>query len=157
MRLAKAYAGKSEEEIETALAGGKLVLYSTGRPPLADHAVTRSSPLAEFIFAAPAFVPADGGRTPAFTENPVIAKNVGAPCWARALAADGSTVADFSVGPGETEIKLGSISATPGFPVKVESVRIALPAETVEFAKTEFGHVFVTNYADPYRKLSVRG
>lgn len=157
MRLAEAYAGKSEEEIEAALAGGKLVLYSTGRPPLADHAVTRSSPLAEYVFASPAFVAANGGKAPAFAENPVVAKHVGTPGWARALAADGSTVADFSVGPGLGEIKLGSISATPDFPLIVESIKVSLPAETVEFGKTEFGHVFVTNSDNPYRKLSVRG
>jgi len=153
MRLAEAFATKTVEEIEAALAGGKLVLYSTGRPPLADHAVTRSSVLAELTFSSPAF--ADGA--PAFVENPVVAKHVGTPGWARASTADGATVADFSVGPGYGEIKLNDAAATPNFPLGVASIAITLPAENVEWAKSEFGHVYVTNSDNPYRKLSVRG
>ncbi|WP_363350388.1 hypothetical protein [Methylocystis echinoides] len=154
MRLAEAYASVAEEEIAAALSGGKLVLYSVGRPPSPDHPVTRSSVLAEYVFASPAF---DAAKAPAFAENPTPAKSVGTPGWARAFSADGAVVADFSVGAGATDIKLDSISATPGFPLKVVSVAIALPAETVTFEKTEFGHIFLTGLENPYRKLSVRG
>ncbi|MCC3245845.1 hypothetical protein LG047_10970 [Methylocystis sp. WRRC1] len=154
MRLAESYASASAEEIGKALAGGRLVLYSTGRPPTADHAVTRSAALAEYVFASPAF---DAAGAPQFGENPVAVKSVGTPGWARAFAADGAVVADFSVGPGATEIKLDGISATPGFPLKVESLKIALPAENVTWEKTAFGHVYVTSSEDRYRKLSVRG
>ncbi len=154
MRLAEAYASATEDEIEAALAGGKLILYSVGRPPSPDHKVTRSSVLAEYVFATPSF---DDAKAPAFVENPAVAKHVGTPGWARAFSADGAVVADFSAGAGTAEIKLDNISATPGFPLKIVTLKIGLPAESVSFDKTEFGHVFVTSSEDPYRKLSVRG
>lgn len=154
MRLAEAYASATAEEIEAALAGGKLILYSVGRPPTADHMVTRSAVLVEYAFASPAF---DDAKAPRFAENPVAPKSVGTPGWARAFSADGAVVADFSVGPGATEIKLNSVSATPGFPLGILSLKIALPAESVGWEKSGFGHVFVTGSENPYRKVSVRG
>jgi hypothetical protein len=154
MRLAEAFASASVEQIEAALSGGKLILYSVGRPPSPDHPVTRSSVLAEYVFANPAF---DDAKTPVFAENGVAAKHVGTPGWARAFSTEGAVVADFSVGAGATEIKCDSISATPGFPLKVLSLSIALPAETVSYEKTEYGHVYQTGLENPYRKLSVRG
>ncbi|WP_457798609.1 hypothetical protein [Methylocystis sp. S23] len=154
MRLAESFASATAEQIEAALSGGKLILYSVGRPPSPDHKITRSSPLAEYVFASPAF---DDAKAPVFAENPVLAQHVGTPGWARAFSADGAVVADFSVGAGATEIKCESISATPGFPLKVLSLAIALPAETVSYEKTEYGHVYQTGLENPYRKLSVRG
>jgi hypothetical protein len=159
MRLTENFASATLDDIKAALDGGKLVLYSVGRPPSADHAITRSSALASFNFATPAFGPddADGALKPLFVEAPVLATGIGTPGWARAFKADGSTVADFSVGPGAGEIKLIGSSATPGFPIDVAAIKTSLPAETVEWAKTEFGHVYVTNSDNAYRKLSVRG
>ncbi len=159
MRLTEALASATLDEIRAALDGGKLVLYSTGRPPSADHAVTRSTQLASFAFAAPAFAEgdADGALTPLFAEAPVLAARTGTPGFARAFKADGVVVADFSVGPGAGEVKLAEVSATEGFPIKVVTIKIALPAETVEWAKTEAGHVYVTNSDNPFRKLSVHG
>jgi hypothetical protein len=154
MRLAEAFASATIEEIEAALAGGRLAVYSVGRPPTADHKVTRSALLAEYAFASPAF---DDAKSPVFAENPVTVKLVGTPGWARAYSADGAAVADFSVGPGATEIKFDGISATPNFPLKLLSLKFALPAENVAWEKTEFGHVFVTGSQNPYRKVSVRG
>lgn len=154
MRLAESFAAATADEIEIALAGGKLALYAVGRPPTPDHPVTRATVLAEYVFARPAF---DGDKAPVFVENPVAVKSVGTPGWARAFSADGAVVADFSAGPGPTEIKLDGISATPGFPLKALSVKIALPAEDVAWEKTEYGHVFMTSSENPYRKLSVRG
>jgi hypothetical protein len=158
MRVSETYASATLDEIKAALDGGKLVLYAVGRPPSADHAITRSTALATFTFATPAFGPddADGALKPLF-EAPVLAETVGTAGWARASGADGSTVADFSVGPGAAEVKLSSNSATPGFPLEVIAIKTSLPAETVEWSKTEFGHVFVTNSDNAYRKLSVRG
>ncbi len=160
MRLAETLGSATVEDIKAALDGGKLVLYSTGRPPGADHAITRSEALATFVFASPAFGPdpegADGAVAPLFVESSVVATAIGTPGWARAYKADGSVVADFSVGPGATEIKLASVSATTGFPVAITAFKV-LPAETVEWTKTEYGHVYVTNSDNPYRKLSVRG
>jgi hypothetical protein len=153
MRLAEAYATATAEALAAALAGGKLVVYSVGRPPSPDHPVTRSSVLSEYVFASPAFV----GDAPSFVENPVVAQHVGTPGWARAFAADGSVIADFSAGPGPTDLKTDSISATPGFPLKVASLALTLPAENVSFEKTEFGHVYLTGLDNPYRRLSVRG
>lgn len=161
MRLAEAFLSAAAEEIKAALDGGKLVVYSTGRPPLPDHPVTRSTPLATFTFASPAFGPDPAGDegyvTPAFEENPVTAENVGTPSFARAFKADGTVVADFSVGPGNTEIKLNAVSAVAGSPIAVTSIRMPLPPEAIEWQKTEFGHVFVTSSTEPHRKLSVRG
>jgi hypothetical protein len=154
MRLAESFANATAEEIEAALAGGKLSVYSVGRPATADHKVTRSALLAEYVFASPAF---DDAKTPVFAENPVTVKLVGTPGWARAYSADGAVVADFSVGPGDTEIKLDGISATPNFPLKVLSLKIDLPAENVAWQTTEFGYVYVTGSENPYRKVSVRG
>ncbi len=154
MRLAEAYASASVEQIEAALAGGRLVVYSVGRPPSPDHKVTRSSVLVEYTFASPAF---DDAKNPAFAENPVVVQHVGTPGWARAFSAEGSVVADFSAGPGAAEIKFDNISATAGFPLKALSLQISLPAETVTYEKTEFGHVYLTGLENAHRKLSVRG
>lgn len=160
MRLAETYGSATLEDIKAALDGGKLVLYSTGRPPGADHTITRSEALASFTFASPAFGPdPEGGEgfvAPLFVELSVTATAIGTPGWARAYKADGSAVVDLSVGPGVTEIKLASVSATTGFPVAITSFKF-LPAETVEWTKTEYGHVYVTNLDDAHRKLSVRG
>lgn len=154
MRLAEAFAGAGPEEIEKALAGGKLALYSVGRPPSPDHAVTRSALLAEYVFASPAF---DDAGAPLFVENPVTAKSVGTPGWARAFSADGAVVADFSAGPGDTQIKLDGLAATPGFPLRILSLAHAGAAETVGWEKTDFGHIYVTGSDNPYRKVSLRG
>lgn len=154
MRLAEAYASATIEQIEAALAGGKLVVFSVGRPPSPDHKITRSAALAEYVFASPAV---DDAKTPIFAENPVTVALVGTPGWARAFSADGAVVADFSAGAGAAEIKFDSISATPGFPLKVLSLKISLPAETVTYEKTEYGHVYLTGLENAHRKLSVRG
>lgn len=159
MRLAEAFATASLDDIKAALAGGKLVVYSTGRPPLADHAVTRSAVLATFVFASPVFSAdaADGVVTPHFMENPVTAAAVGTPSFARLYKADGAVVADLSAGPGASEVKLSEVSASPGHPIALTKLRLPLPAEQVEWQKTEFGHVFVTSHQEPHRKLSLRG
>jgi hypothetical protein len=161
MRLAESFGSATLDEIKAALAGGKLVIYSTGRPPGPDHKVTRSEALATFVFASPAFGPDPAGDegvvAPLFVESSVIATGVGTPGWARAYTADGAAVADFSAGPGATEIKLASVSASTGFPVAITSLKIPFPVETVEWTKTEYGHVYVTNHDNPFRKVSVRG
>lgn len=153
MRLAEAFASATLDDIKAALDGGKLVLYSTGRPIGPDHAITRSEALATFTFASPAFG-ADGA--PSFVEGTVIATAIGTPGWARLSKADGAAVVDLSAGPGATEIKLASVSATKDFPIAVTSLAFG-PAEAVEWSKTEFGHVFQTNHDNPFRKVSVRG
>ena len=62
MRLAEAYADVDLSKVKEALSGGRLIVYSTGRPPSADHPITRSAELASFAFARPAFGPdADHG------------------------------------------------------------------------------------------------
>ena len=163
MRLAEGFASASLDELKAALDGGSLVIYSTGRPPLPDHDVTRSGVVATFTFASPAFgaEPSgeddDGAVAPAFAEDSVEAVNVGTPSFARALKADGTVVADFSVGPGKTEVKLSEVSATGGHPIAVTSMRMPLPAEEVSWEKTGFGHVYMTSGDDPRRKMSVRG
>ncbi|MBG0808648.1 hypothetical protein IY145_04590 [Methylosinus sp. H3A] len=158
MRLAEAFASATLDDIKAALDGGKLVLYSTGRPVGPDHKITRSEALATFTFQSPAFGPdaADGTPAALFAETSVIATAIGTPGWARLTKADGAPVVDLSVGPGNTEVKLGSVSATKDFPVTITSVKF-LASEAVEWSKTEFGHVYVTNHENPFRKVSVRG
>jgi hypothetical protein len=120
MNLASAFAGLSKDEIKALLDGGTLTIYSVARPISADIPVEFSSALAKLTFATPAFGGAEGDfETPAFAESPVIASHVGTPGFARATKADGAVVADFSVGPGAREIKLGEVSCSPGAPVKV--------------------------------------
>jgi len=123
MKVASAFEGKNPDELKSELAGGKLVFYSVARPVSADTPVERSEVLATFTFATPAFA---ASAAPQFESNPVQASAVGTPGFARAFKADGTTVADFSVGPGKAEIKLSEISTVADFPIEVKS--IALPA-----------------------------
>lgn len=120
MIVASEFANRSLEEIKELLAGGTLTIYSVARPLSADHAVDRSGKLAAFTFAAPAFnTPSeDGSEVPNFAAA-VTATDVGTPGFARAVTADGKVVADFSVGPGEREIKLAEVSCSAGAPVRV--------------------------------------
>src|SRR5208283_1244516 len=81
MRLAEAYAGVDLSKIKEALIGGRLIVYSTGCPHSADHAIAHGAELASFAFASPTFGPdaEDGTLAPLFSDNPVIAKAVGTP------------------------------------------------------------------------------
>ncbi|WP_374544603.1 hypothetical protein [Rhodoblastus sp.] len=124
MNLASEFANLSNDEIKALLDGGTLTIYSVARPLSADIPVEFSSALAKFTFATPAFGAANGDfETPAFVESPVAGAHVGTPGFARATKADGAVVADFSVGPGPREIKLGEVSVSPGAPVKVASFK----------------------------------
>src|SRR5690606_10302212 len=110
MRLAESFGSAALDELKAALAGGKVGICSIGRPPGPDHTVTRNDALVTFVFASPAVGPEPAGDegvvAPLFVESSVIATGVGTPGWARAYTADGAAVADFSAGPGATEIKL---------------------------------------------------
>ncbi|MDI4664509.1 hypothetical protein K9U40_09250 [Xanthobacter autotrophicus] len=121
MIVASEFATRSLEEIKELLAGGTLTVYSVARPVSADHAVDRSGKLAVFTFATPAFnTPSeDGTEVPNFAAPVVSATDVGTPGFARAVTADGKVVADFSVGPGDREVKLAEVSCSAGAPVKV--------------------------------------
>jgi hypothetical protein len=123
MNVATAFANLSTDEIKALLDGGALTIYSVARPISADIPVEFSAALAKFTFATPAFGAPDGElETPNFTEA-VIGTHVGTPGFARATKADGAVVADFSVGPGPREIKLGEVSVSPGAPVKVATFK----------------------------------
>jgi hypothetical protein len=124
MKVASTFANCGPDEIKALLDGGKLVIYSVARPPSADHPVERSGVLATFTFGSPAFN-GDGSKA-AFESNPVKATGVGTPGFARAFKSDGVTVADFTVGPGDCEIKLSEVSTTPDYPIAL--TRLALPA-----------------------------
>ena len=101
MKVTQAFANCGIEELKALLDGGTLTVYSVARPFEPDLPVDRSGVLAAFTFASPAFGPeSEGLESPAFVENPVAAKNVGTPGFARACKADGTVVADFSAGPG---------------------------------------------------------
>lgn len=122
MNVALEFAGRSEDELKSLLAGGTLTVYSVARPATADSAVDRSDVLATFQFATPAFGPAaDGSEAPKFAANPVSASSVGTPGFARASKADGTVIADFSAGPGLREIKFAEVSCSQGAPVKITS------------------------------------
>lgn len=122
MNTAAAFASKAPEDLKAELAGGKLVIYSVARPANADLPVERSGVLAVFTFASPAFA---GTGNAEFEQNPVKAVNVGTPGFARAFKADGSTaIADFSVGPGASEIKLSEVSTVADFPIAVRQFHV---------------------------------
>ncbi|MCI4677108.1 hypothetical protein K9U39_12660 [Rhodoblastus acidophilus] len=124
MNLASAFADLSTDDIKALLDGGTLTIYSVARPISADIPVEFSSALVSFTFATPAFGAADGEfETPAFVEASVAAAHVGTPGFARACKADGTVVADFSVGPGSREVKLGEVSVSPGAPVVVKAFK----------------------------------
>ncbi|MFO1107707.1 MAG: hypothetical protein U1E61_00840 [Bradyrhizobium sp.] len=120
MNVASEYASCSLDELKALLDGGTLTVYSVARPIAADHPVDRSAVLATFKFASPAFDAAAAEMAGLkLAANPVPAASVGTPGFARACKADGATVADFSAGPGEREIKFAEVSCSQGAPVKL--------------------------------------
>lgn len=125
MKVAEAFSSSSLDDIKAKLAGGTLTVYSVARPLTADLPVDRSGVLAVFTFGSPAFGDAAGDcETPLFAEDFVPADSVGTPGFARACAADGTVVADFSAGPGNREIKFTEVSCSKGAPVKVQSLKV---------------------------------
>ena len=124
MNVALDFVECSADELKAVLDGGTLTVYSVARPITADKPVDRSAVLATFTFASPAFGPAtDGLESPAFAANPVAAASVGTPGFARARKADGTTVADFSAGPGDREVKFKDVSCSQGAPVTVATFK----------------------------------
>jgi hypothetical protein len=124
MNLASEFANLSLDAIKELLNGGTLTVYSVARPLSADLPVDRSSVLATFTFATPAFGPADGGyESPNFEADAVTGTTVGTPGFLRARKADGTTVADFSAGPGDREIKFTEVSVSHGAPVRIVKFR----------------------------------
>jgi hypothetical protein len=124
MKLAQPFVNSPFDDVMAALDGGKLVVYSVARPSSPDLPVQRSGVLATFTFASPAFA---GYAVPSFESNPVVASGTGTPGFARAFKADGSPVADFSVGPAGTDIKLSEVSTTPSFPVTLTALVLNAP------------------------------
>jgi hypothetical protein len=124
MNVALDFVECSLDELRAALDGGTLTVYSVARPITADKPIDRSGVLATFTFASPAFDPAaEGFQAPQFVAPSVAASSVGTPGFARARKADGTTVADFSAGPGEREIKFAEVSCSPGAPVTIAAFR----------------------------------
>ena len=125
MNVTLDFVESSLDDIKAALDGGTLTVYSVARPATADKPVDRSGVLATFTFGSPAFGPAtDGLEHPNFVAAAVPAATVGTPGFARARKADGTTVADFSAGPGEREIKFTEVSCSPGAPITVATFKI---------------------------------
>ncbi|WP_036263525.1 hypothetical protein [Methylocapsa aurea] len=118
MQLAEAYANKSVDEIKEALAGATLRVYSCPQPLTADKPIIRNGLLAEFTLGSPAL---NGDIVVAET---VPAKNVGTPLFSRATTPDGATIADFSTGPGDSDIKLAEVSCSKDAPVKITKFQI---------------------------------
>ncbi len=141
MNVASAFASMSRDEIKAQLDGGSLTFYSVARPASADRPVDRSVVLVAFTFATPAFGAENGEfETPAFVECAVEAKHGGTPGFARACKADGTVVADLSVGPGVREIKLSSVSCSPGTPVKIVSLKLLPEGDWPERPDYYFAH-----------------
>jgi hypothetical protein len=122
MKLPSERAAATADDIKAQLSGATLTVYSVARPTTADIAVERSGILATFTFASPAF--SADGSTALFVANPVQAGNVGTPGFARARTADGATIADFSAGPGDREIKFSEVSFSAGAPVAITAFTI---------------------------------
>lgn len=130
MKLAQAFSSSGLDEIKTLLDGGVLNLYSVARPPSPDAPITRSGLLATFKFASPAFGadPQAALAGALFESQSVLPQGVGTPGFARAYCADGTTaVADFSAGPGQSEIKLSEVSTTPGHPIALTTFNPEFP------------------------------
>lgn len=122
MKLTTELASASIDDVKAQLSGATLTIYSVARPASADAAVDRSGALATFTFASPAF--AEDGETARFVAEAVPAGAVGTPGFARACKADGTTIADFSAGPGDREIKFTEVSFSPGAAVKIAAFTI---------------------------------
>ena len=122
MKLTTEFATASVDDVKAQLAGATLTIYSVARPANADAAVDRSGVLATFTFESPAF--AADGETPRFVADAVPASAVGTPGFARARKPDGNTIADFSAGPGDREIKFTEVSFSAGAPVKIAAFTI---------------------------------
>ena len=119
MQLAASFQALPLDQVISALNGGFLKLYSVGRPANPDAPITRSGLLATFQFGSPAAYPSVPNGV-VFVENAVSPSAVGTPGFARAYAEDGTTpIADFSVGPGDTDITLSEVSTTPGYPISI--------------------------------------
>jgi hypothetical protein len=134
MKLADSFKASSPDDIKAAFAGGKLVVYSVARPSSPNVPVQRSGVLATFVFAAPAFnveaPPAEDGTVlPLFVDNPVVAAGIGTPGFARAFKADGTVIADFSAGSGNTDIKFNQVSTVTNYPVTLTKFKFELPAQ----------------------------
>ncbi|MBC7103297.1 MAG: hypothetical protein H5U13_08775 [Parvibaculum sp.] len=124
MNIAQAFENRSLDEIRELLAGGSLTVYSVARPVTADSPVDRSTTLASFTFASPAFgETADDLEMPRFAANPVAASSVGTPGFARVRTAAGTVLGDFSAGPGDREIKFAEVSCSQGAPVRITEFR----------------------------------
>lgn len=138
MKLASAFFDFDADQVKALLDGGVLAIYSVARPASPNEPITRSGLLATFRFASPAFDAAapDGLSGAMFAENPADPTGIGTPGFARAYKSDGVTVvADFSVGPGDGEIKLSEVSTTPGYPIAV--TRFRLETWPVKYAVAE--------------------
>lgn len=133
MQLAEAYANKSEDEIKAALAGATLKVYSCPQPATPDKPIIRNGLLAEFVLGSPAF---DGD---AIIATPVPAKNVGTPLFSRATTPEGATIADFSTGPGDSDIKLAEVSCSKDAIVTLTKVqvRIGVPLGQMPYNPTD--------------------
>jgi len=127
MNLGDPFVNSSLEEIQVALDGGSLVLHSVARSTSPDRKADRSAVLATFTFASPAFGTrnSDPGSEPVFAVNPLLATGTGTPGFARAFTVSGATVADFSAGPGKTEVKLSEVSTTSGYPVTLTRLTLS--------------------------------
>jgi len=118
MKVAQSFAEGGLEAVKAASDGGRLTVYSVARPVDPDHPAGRSGVLVNFELASPAFDSAlNGASLPNFAANPAIATGSGTPGFARLFRADGTPIADFSAGPGDTEIKLSEVSTTPNYPI----------------------------------------
>jgi len=120
MRVAQAFADKSVDDLKAALAGATIRVYSCPQPDIPDKPIIRNGLLAEFVAASPAF----NGDELICVEEKVPAKNVGTPLFARATTPDGATIADFSAGPGNSDVKLAEVSCSAGAPVKITKFQI---------------------------------
>jgi hypothetical protein len=126
MKLAEAYAKCGIEEVKAALSGATLRFYAGQQPETPEQPILRSRFLAEFTLASPAFE----GETIKPVESPVSGKDVGVPIFVRATKPDGSPIADFSAGPGDMDVKLGSVSCSVGAPVSITKFQIRLGVAT---------------------------
>ncbi|WP_034993568.1 hypothetical protein [Beijerinckia mobilis] len=124
MKLAEAYAKATVDEIKSVLSGATLRVYSCAQPAAPEKSVERNRCLAEFHLASPAF---EGDQIKILEES-TKAQDVGVPLFVRALTPDGVTIADFSAGPGDMDVKFADVSCSVGAPVRITKFLVRLNA-----------------------------
>lgn len=118
--------------IDAGSGAGKLRIYNGTQPNNPDVAITSQTLLAELTFSDPAFGNAadgtPGGLATAGTITADSSANAtGTASWFRIVDSDDNAIIDGTVGTGDTDLVLDSVSITSGQTVSVSSMTATMP------------------------------